>query len=105
MEIGLPERRVVNLIRACDELMHKEEAQIRQVARVIGILVAATSAVVLGKLHYRRLEKAKVDALQHSHGDLDAVMSISEDLWEKASFSQKPKNVMALGQTLWSRDL
>ncbi|MPC69202.1 hypothetical protein E2C01_063417 [Portunus trituberculatus] len=26
-------------------------------------------------------------------------------LWEKASFSQKPKNTMGLGQVLWSKDL
>ncbi|MPC57505.1 hypothetical protein E2C01_051486 [Portunus trituberculatus] len=32
-------------------------------------------------------------------------VTISRLVWEKASFSQKLKNVMALGQTLWSKDL
>lgn len=49
-------------------------------ARVIGILVATTSAVVLGKLHYRKLEKAEINALLQSHGDFDAVMYISEEM-------------------------
>ncbi|XP_045124296.1 uncharacterized protein LOC123512156 [Portunus trituberculatus] len=80
MKISLPERRVSKIRLACEELMHKSVAQIRQVARVIGILVAATSAVVLGKLHYRVLERAKIYALHHSHENFDAMMPISEEM-------------------------
>ena len=60
--------------------MHKLVAKIRQVARVIGFLVAATSAVVLGKLHYRVLERAIFHALNQSHGNFDAMMPISEEM-------------------------
>lgn len=80
MTISLPVRRVLTLVQACEALMRQVVAQIRQVARVIGLLVAATSAVPLGKLHYRVLEKAKIAALQQAHGDFDASMLISADM-------------------------
>ena len=80
MKISLPERRVMTLVQACQAITHKDEAQIRQVARVIGLMVAATPAVVLGKLHYRNLEKAKIDALKQVQGNFDARMTISEEM-------------------------
>ncbi|XP_045112508.1 uncharacterized protein LOC123505355 [Portunus trituberculatus] len=46
----------------------------------MGLLVAATSAVELGKLHYRKLEAAKIVALRHAHGDFDQFMEITEDM-------------------------
>lgn len=80
MKISLPERRVSKICLACEDLLHKSVAQIRKVAQVIGMLVAATSAVILGKLHYRVLERAKIHALQQSHGNFDALMPISVDM-------------------------
>ncbi len=45
---------------------------IRQAARVIGLIVAASPATTYGKGHYRDLERAKTDALIEAHADFSA---------------------------------
>lgn len=64
MRISLPEHRVEKITQSCKELLGKERVKIREVARVTGLLVAATPAVEVGKLHYGKLETAKIAALQ-----------------------------------------
>ncbi|MPC56865.1 hypothetical protein E2C01_050831 [Portunus trituberculatus] len=41
--------------------------KIRVVARVVGLLVATIPAVEMGKLHYRRMEKVKIKALEKNY--------------------------------------
>ncbi|MPD03653.1 hypothetical protein E2C01_099295 [Portunus trituberculatus] len=67
--------------------MGKDVARIRQVAWVIGFLVAATSVVLLGKLHYRHLETAKINALHTAQGNFDAMMIISENMKSELAWS------------------
>ncbi|MPC54449.1 hypothetical protein E2C01_048365 [Portunus trituberculatus] len=45
--------RVLKITDACEQLIRKSREKIWEVARVIGLLVAAIPAVELGKLHYR----------------------------------------------------
>lgn len=56
MIVTLPVRRRERILLGCRQLLSKPHDKIREVARVIGLLVAATPAVDLGKLHYRNLE-------------------------------------------------
>lgn len=63
MTVLLPACRVDTIINSCQVLMFKSRTKIREVARVTALLVAATPAVKLGKLHYRKLEAAKIEAL------------------------------------------
>ncbi|MPC63705.1 hypothetical protein E2C01_057807 [Portunus trituberculatus] len=65
---------------ALTELLRKSREKIREVARVIGLLVAAIPAVELGKLHYRQLEMAKITALQTEKGNFDRWMVITEGM-------------------------
>lgn len=44
------------------------------------MVVAATSAVSLGKLHYWKLERAKIEALKSARGNFDAQINISENM-------------------------
>lgn len=68
-------------MQSCGELLQRDSAQIRQETRVIGLLVAATPAVVMGRLHYRKLEPAKVDVLlKYEQGDFDGWTSITMDM-------------------------
>ena len=53
-----------------DNLSCKMWASIRKVAQVNGMLVASFSAVELGKLHYRQLEKSKTVALKKHKREL-----------------------------------
>lgn len=71
MNISLPARRVDEIVKGCKELMCKSEDKIREVGRVIGLLMAAIPAVEMGKLHYRKLEAAKIASLHKVKGDFD----------------------------------
>ena len=80
MTVSLPTRRVDRILSGCRALMGKCTATIREVARVTGLLVAATPAVELGKLHYRNLEAAKIEALSQVKGNFDRIMPVSRDM-------------------------
>lgn len=80
MIVELPENRQQSIISACKNLFKKCTATIREVAKVIGLVVASFSAVEYGKLHYRKLEKAKVNALKLNKGNYDAFMLVSRDM-------------------------
>ena len=62
------------------ETVQKQMATIRAVAQVIGLLVSSFSAVELGKLHYREIEKEKIVALKDQKGNFDAVMHITDTM-------------------------
>lgn len=80
MTVSLPVRRMDTIFKSCQALFSKSWERIREVARVTGLLVAATPAVELGRLHFRKLEAAKITALHHMHGDFDQFMCITEDM-------------------------
>lgn len=47
---------------------------------MIGLLVAALPAVEMGKMHYRRMERAKIKALEEACGDFNRWMNITEEI-------------------------
>ena len=78
MIVCLPEAKGEKIMLACADLHAKTVATIREVAKVIGLLVASFSAVELGKLYYRHLECAKIQALRINKGDFDANLIVSD---------------------------
>ena len=56
MIVILPEQRQNKIIQECRNLHNYSEVTIRQLAKVIGLIVASFSAVDYGKLYYRDLE-------------------------------------------------
>ncbi|XP_068704681.1 uncharacterized protein [Montipora foliosa] len=64
-------------ISACENLLNQSNPTIREVARVIGLLVSSLPGVQFGELHYRHLERNKISALTINKGDYDALMSLS----------------------------
>ncbi len=64
----------------CTALYTKDTDTIRNVAKVIGSIVACFSAVELGPLHYRALEREKSEALKENMGNFDRLMCISEEM-------------------------
>ncbi|XP_045139142.1 uncharacterized protein LOC123520690 [Portunus trituberculatus] len=77
---SLPERRLIKIRQGCASLLCQDVTSIREVARVIGLLVAAMPAVELGKLHYRKLEVGKIAALKQEHGNFDRKLNIIADM-------------------------
>jgi len=74
MIVCLPENGQEAIIHSCT----KSEASIREVAQVIGQMVACCSAVEYGKLHYRQLKV--------NHGNYDARMQITMFMKTKLSW-------------------
>ena len=78
MIIDLPQNKKNTIILECERLRDKNISKIRDVARVIGLIVSSFSAVEYGQLHYRDLEHNKSEALKHHCGNFEASMNITE---------------------------
>ena len=83
MIVSLPANKVAKLVQACIELYNKEIEVIRQVARVLGLMVSSFSAVQFGPLHYREIERAKILALHENAGDYDSNMLVTSEMREE----------------------
>ena len=86
MIVYLPVEKKEKIKKECLLLINSKEATIKQVAKVIGLLVSAFSAVEYGRLFYMELEMGKIFGLKKSCGNFDAIMEIlpsmkSELMW------------------------
>lgn len=80
MVVTLPSSKVETLINECITLYKKSTATIKSVARVLGLMVASFSAVEYGRLYYRKIETAKIEALRKAKGDFSQAMYITQDV-------------------------
>lgn len=79
MKICLPAARKTDISTACTNLLTEYKPTIRNVAAVIGKLVAALPAAQYGPLHYRALEHDKIQALKRNAGHYGRHMKISRE--------------------------
>ena len=77
MTIKLTDEKKLKIKNACKTLQIKSQYTIREVAKVIGLLVSSFSAVMYGPLYYRELERDKSIAVKDSQGNYDGPMSLS----------------------------
>ena len=56
MTVSLPQKKKEIIANECERLLSKQTAKIREVARVLGLIVSSFSA----GLYYRQIEKAKI---------------------------------------------
>ena len=80
MLVTLPQDKVSTVVHQVHELLHTNKDTIRNVAKVIGSLIACFPAVEYGPLHYRVLEKEKINALKLNKGDYDSLMIVSAEM-------------------------
>ena len=78
MTIRLTPEKKDKIVNLCSSFKKKTSPSIRELASVIGNLVAAMEAVPYGKLHYRQLEKDKILALSNSNGIFEHKVHISD---------------------------
>lgn len=76
----LPVDKIDSIVQECKVLLKKQEATIREVAKVIGILVSVFQAVEYGPLHYRNLELQKIDQLKNCKGNYNSKMRIANSM-------------------------
>ena len=78
MTIRLTRDKAIGLKRDCELLLKSDKPKlIRDVARVIGKIVASFPGVMYGPLYYRYLERDKSQALKSEKGNFDAYMVLS----------------------------
>ena len=86
MRITLTAQKVEKIQSACTTLLNKSSrVSIRDVSRVIGLLVSSFPGVMFGPLYYRALERDKVQALKLFRGlkHFDSYKSLSQNAIEE----------------------
>ena len=66
---------------------------IRELAKLIGNLVASMEAVPYGRLFYRQLEREKIKSLQQNKGNFEAKIALSD--LSKKELTWWENNIMA----------
>lgn len=99
MTVTLPIEKVEKIVQACAELHKQSRAKIRDVARVLGLMVSSFSAVEYGPLFYRTIEREKILALHCQTGDYDSHMFITPDMklelsWWIDNLSDQNRNII-----------
>ena len=77
MTVTLTDERKASLVAACAQVLKAGKVTIRDLAKVIGKIVASFPAVRFGPLHYRHLEDCKKAALREAKGDYDSHTSLT----------------------------
>ena len=79
MTIKITYEKVEKIEKQCEDTLQLANPTIRQIASLLGNIVAAMQAVPYGVMHYRCLEQCKIQALKQSKGNFDADMIISHE--------------------------
>ena len=98
MTIELTKEKKEKIVNHYEEALSNRVISIRQLAKVIGNLVAAFPAVPNGKLYYRELEREKIYALRSNRGDFDKKFPISDKacqdlIWWKDNIISSIENI------------
>lgn len=102
MTVTLTEDRACSLRVHCSELLRKQQPSIRDLAQVVGKIVASFPAVKYGPLHYRCLEEDKKEALRRNQGNFDKTCFLS--LESKAELHWWVRNVQCAHNDVYVKD-
>ena len=78
MRVYLTSDRAASIHNACSSLTKDPEPSIRDLAKVIGLIIASFPGVRLGLLHYRALDMDKTRSLKILKGDFEKPTYMSE---------------------------
>ena len=80
MIVKLTDRKAEKILKHCIHFCHQGKAfTIREVASLIGSLISSCPGVRYGRLHYRNIERDKINALKSQKGNFEAKMSLSHE--------------------------
>jgi hypothetical protein len=80
MCVGLPDDKQEYLRRICEStLQNKSRVTIQSIAHLLGILVSYSTGVSFGELHFRALEREKIQALKKACGDYASLMDLQDN--------------------------
>ena len=72
MQVTLTPKKITHIVNECQHVLSKTSLTIRELASLIGSLVATFPGVQFGPLHYRTLEHDKNHALRRASYNFDA---------------------------------
>ena len=78
MTVTLTDKKRGKIIALCHRILTKPQCTIRELAMVIGNLVAAEPGVEIAPIFYRRLESEKTRKVTEAKGDFDSTMTLSD---------------------------
>lgn len=79
MTVSLTEKRSESIKQACCQIRPGHNIRIRDLASVIGKIVASFPGVLWGPLYYRMLERDKILALRANAGNFDKKCTLSDE--------------------------
>ena len=79
MTVSLPHEKALLIKETCLRVLQSNQLDIRQIAGLIGLMVASFPGVERGPLYYRNLEKDKIIALRQARGHYTGPISLSDD--------------------------
>jgi len=77
MTVKLTDKKKEKILALCDSVLNNNTPHIRVVAKLLGYFSYSFLAVKYSKLHYRCLERDKIEALKTNKGNFDSKMSLS----------------------------
>ena len=80
MTVRLTQKKAESLVNSCRELGKKQTCTIRELAEIIGKMVASEPGNVYAPLHYKQFEIEKNKALKTHKGNFDAVIQVSHHM-------------------------
>ena len=106
MSIQLPSAKKQRIRGMCETLLNNGQDKTRQIAKVLGTMVATFPGVRFGPLHYRTLEREKMENVQAHKGSYDGHMSLSDGTrneiqWWCDNISNALTYIRKQNPTLW----
>ena len=86
MTISVPDLKLKKLQFEGTQIISKEVVTIRQLAKVIGLIVSTFDAFPQGKLHFRELEREKTRALLRNKGKFDEKILVKINIIQEISW-------------------
>ena len=99
MTISIVPSKATKVATACKQTSNATHLTIREVASVVGQLVACFPAVTYGPLYYRALENHKIEALKANCGNLDGAIQLgvsakADLLWWAHNVGNNPQYIL-----------
>jgi len=83
MTVRLTKEKTEKILKLCSEKRLAKKCKIRDLAKLIGNLVAAFPGVEFGPLHYREMERKKSTELKQNKGDFNKIMYLTDEIYEE----------------------
>ena len=74
--INIANKKKKAILDTCENTLIRSKVTIRHIARALGKFCSSFLAVLLGRLHYRGLERFKIEALKEHKGNFDKIVII-----------------------------